>query len=156
MKKIIGFIGDHKSGRTTASNILKKNGFYVISINDKVLDVASHLFGKSELNKNKASILNGVRKRGYSVFKEYWLNLSLITIPEGIDLVVFDDLSVEEMETGKVDAYQIYREGVSREKLDGVETIENNGSLEDFERKVEDFFKKIIPKKVVHKSENHV
>ena len=156
MKKIIGFIGDTKSGRTTAANILSKKGFCKVSINEKVSELASHLFTKEELALNKVSILNGVRKRGCSIIKEYWLNLVLVTIPDDAKFVIFDDISVEEAESDKIASYQIYRPGVSRERIEGIETIENDGSLKDFEKKIEELYKKIVSKKVARSPQRNV
>lgn len=148
MKKIIGFIGDHRSGRTTAANILSKKGFYKVSVNNKVEELASHLFSKEELQKNKSSILNEIRRRGSSIIKEYWLNLVLVTIPDDVKKVVFDDLSEDEAESDNVLAIQIYRSGVSREKLENIETIENDGSVKDFEKKIEELAKRLVQKNI--------
>jgi hypothetical protein len=143
MKKvIIGFIGDHNSGRTTAADILKGKGFYKVSINKKVEEFFKYLFPQKDSN-NSNSILNSIRRRGVNVNKEYWLNLVLVTVPDDKDLIVFDDLSIDEFETGKIIVYQIYRPGVSRVRLPYITTIENDGSLEEFTEKINQLYGKI-------------
>ena len=141
---IIGFIGDHNSGKATAANLLKKKGFYKISINKKVEEFANHLFQKSELDNNRFQILNNVRKRGVMVNKEYWLNLALISVPDDKNLIVFDDLSLDEASNKKIKVYQIYRPNVSTVKLEQVETIINDGSLNDFTDKIEALYKSLL------------
>jgi dephospho-CoA kinase len=143
MKKvIIGLIGTEKSGRTTAAKMLEKKGFYHASINDKVAEFASHLFSKEELKRENNIIINKVRERGCSVNKEYWLNLVLVSAPDDTQYVVFDDISLDEVDNNKVMAYQIYRPGVSVEKLDDIETILNNGSLKDLASKIDAIHRK--------------
>lgn len=147
MKKIIiGFIGDHNSGKTTAANILKKKGFFRASVNEKVEEFAHHLFSKEEMAKNKNLILNNIRRKGCAVHKEYWLNLVLISVPDNKNFIVFDDLSIDEAESGRIGVYQIYRPGVSTIELNEYETVVNSGSLKEFTEKIEDLFKKISNK----------
>jgi len=144
MKKIIiGFIGDHNSGRTTASDFFKRKGFHKASINDKVREFAKYLFPNKEIQQDK-STLNNVRRRGVKVSKEYWLNLVLITVPDDKTMIVFDDISMDEAETNKITTFQIYRPGVSTINLPNIETIENNGSLPEFIEKINQLYKKII------------
>jgi hypothetical protein len=143
VKKIIGFIGENNSGRTTAANILEKHGFYKVSINKKVEEFAHYLFTKSEIEANKAVILNRIRKRGTEIHKDYWLNLVLTSVHDDKDLIVFDDVSMDEVESHKIQIFQIYRTGMSEEKIDGLEIIENDGKLEEFKAKIEDLHKKI-------------
>jgi len=141
MKKIIiGFIGDHNSGRTTAADILKKKGFYKASINQKVEEFSKYLFPNKS---NDKSVINNVRRRGIKVNKEYWLNLVLITVPDDKNLVVFDDISIDELESDKIMVYQIYRPEVSNIKLPDITTIENDGSLEEFAEKINQLYGKI-------------
>lgn len=142
-KIIIGFIGDHNSGKTTAANILKKKGFYKASINDKVEEFAKHLFPDNEWGKDRNVILNRVRRRGYQQCKEYWLNLIMVSVPDNKSFIVFDDLSIDEVEGNKIDVYQIYRPGVSTIELPDIKTIVNDGSLKDFASKIEELFSKI-------------
>jgi len=145
MKKlIIGFIGDHNAGKTTAANILKKKGFFKASINDKVLEFAGHLFSDSELNRpDRNLILNRVRRRGCDQCKEYWLNLILITVPDDKNFIVFDDLSLNEASSKNISVYHIYRPGISAIQLSEYQTIMNDGSLKDFASKIDDLYKKI-------------
>ena len=142
-KVIVGFIGSNQSGRTTAAKMLKKKSFYMASINDKVSEFAAHLFSKDELERGGNTILNQVRQRGCSVNKEYWLNLVLISVPDDVQYIVFNDISMDEANNDKVMAYQILREGYSKEKLNEIETIENNGSLKDLSAKIESIYKDI-------------
>ena len=136
-KIIIGFIGDHGVGKTMAANILKKRGFYKVSIANKVEEFALHLFKVEEIEKNRAVILNQVRRRGCNVHKEYWLNLILSTLPDDKNMVVIEDLSIDEIEHKKLDVYQIYRPNVSGIELPDIKTIRNDGSLRDFTLKIE-------------------
>lgn len=145
MKKvIIGLIGDHNVGKTTAADVLKKKGFYKASINAKVEEFSKYLFPNGELERNKASTLNSVRRRGIKVSKEYWLNLVLVTVPDDKNLIVFDDLSIDELETNRIQVYQIYRPEISGIRLPDVETIENDGSLEDFIEKINQLYRKLV------------
>ena len=143
-KIIIGFIGDHNAGKTTAAQILKKKGFYAASINSKVKEFAKHLFSEDDIKREGATILNNVRRRGCSVHKEYWLNLVLISVADNKNFVVFDDLSIDEAMSKRIKVCQIYRPGVSRIRLPDIETIENDGSLKEFVEKIEDFHKKLF------------
>lgn len=140
-KVIIGFIGDHNSGRTTSANILKKRGFYKASIGGKVEEFSKYLFPNKDIHDN--AVLNNIRRRGINVSKEYWLNLVLVTVPDDKNLIVFDDLSIDEVETNKIMAYQIYRHGVSTIKLPDIETIDNNGSLDDLAEKINQLYRRI-------------
>lgn len=145
-KTIIGFIGDHNAGKTTAANILKRKGFFKASISDKVQEFAQHLFSEKELNQNRNTILNNIRRRGCSQCKEYWLNLILITVPDDKNYIVFDDLSIDEAESKNIKVYQIYRPNISAIELSEYETIVNDGSLKDFNEKIECLYKKISNK----------
>lgn len=148
MKKVaIGFIGDHNVGKTYAANLLEKKGFCHVSINNKVVEFANHLCSKEEIEANKFHILNRIRRRGSEVHKEYWLNLVLISIPDDKDYIVFDDLSVDEVECNKIKTYQIYRPNISRIKLPDIETIENDGNIEEFNAKIEKLYEKLTGKK---------
>jgi len=144
-KLILGLLGGENSGRTTAAKILAKKGFCRASINKKVEEFASHLFSSEELVTDKNVILNRIRQRGYSVNKEYWLNLVLISVADKTNYVVFDDVSLEEASNNKVVVVQVYRPNVSSVRVDGVETIENDGTLKDFTKKIEDLSKKLLP-----------
>jgi len=64
------------------------------------------------------------------------LNLVLISVPDDVNYIVFDDISFDEANNDKVKAYQIYREGVSGEMIEDIEIIENNGSLKDLSEKI--------------------
>jgi len=139
-KRIIGLIGTKDSGRTTAAKVLQKKGFYIVSINDKVAELASHLFSKEELQREGNVILNNVRKRGTKVNKDYWLNLILVSVPDNAKYIVFDDISLDEAENSKISAYQIYRPNVSAEKLDDIDTVENDGNLKDFTSKINNLY----------------
>jgi dephospho-CoA kinase len=148
MKKvIIGLIGTAKSGRTTVAKMLEEKGFHFVSINEKVAEFAGHLFSEEELRREGNTIINKVRERGASVNKEYWLNLILVSVPDTAKYVVFDDISLDEVDNDKITAYQIYRPDVSSERLEDIETIENNGTIADLSSKVEDIYKKFTSSK---------
>jgi len=145
MKKIIiGFIGDHNAGKTTAAKLLKKKGFYSASINSKVEEFAKHLFSQEDIKREGTNILNNIRRRGCSVHKEYWLNLVLISVPSGKNFIVFDDLSIDEAMSKRINVCQIYRPEVSRIRLSDIDTIENDGTLKDFAKKIDDLHKKLL------------
>lgn len=142
MKKIIiGFIGDHNSGKTTAANILKRKGYYKASINDKVEEFTKHLFPDDSWMKERNHTLNKVRRKGCDQCKEYWLNLILISVPNDKNYIVFDDLSIDEAQSKKIKVYQIYRPEVSTIELPDIETIVNNGTIKDFTDKILKTFK---------------
>lgn len=146
MKKIIiGFIGDHNVGKTTAANILKRKGFYKASISDKVEEFAKHLFPDNDWAKERNLVLNRIRSRGCQQCKEYWLNLILISVPDDKSAIVFDDLSIDEAESNKIGVYQIVRPGISTIELPDIETIVNDGSLKDFISKIENLYNKLLP-----------
>jgi hypothetical protein len=142
-KVIIGFIGDHNVGKTLSSDYLKKKGFLKFSINSKVNEFARFLFSKDEIKQNTNVILNKVRRKGYTVHKEYWINLIMASVHNDKHLVVFDDLSIDEIGIEKIEIYQIVRPNVSTIELPDIKTIINNGSIEELYAKID----KIIPKK---------
>ena len=142
----MGFLGEENSGRTTAANVLKKKGFHKVSINDKVEEFASHLFQEEEMETDRLSILNNVRKRGIMVNKEYWLNLVLISVPDDKNNIVFDDISLDEASNKNVMAYQIYRPDVSTIELPDVEIILNDGSIADFTKKIQSLHDTLLKK----------
>ena len=147
MKKIIiGFIGDHNAGKTAAANMLKKKGFHKASINEKVEEFAGHLFQPYEIEKDKAVILNNVRRKGCKVHKEYWLNLVLTSLSNDKIMIIFDDLSIDEAESNKIKVCQIYRPNISTIELPDIDTIVNDGSLKDLSAKIDAFYKKIVGK----------
>lgn len=145
-KIIIGFIGDHNVGKTLAANILEHKGFHKASINDKVEEFAGHLFTSEEISQNKSVILNKIRRKGCSQYKEYWLNLILISVPDNKNHIVFDDLSIDEAESGSIIVYQIVRPNVSTIVLPDIETIQNDSSIKDFTVKIENLYKQIKSK----------
>lgn len=148
MKKvIIGFIGDHNVGKTTAANILRRKGFYKASISDKVEEFAKHLFPDNNWDKDRDLVLNRVRRRGCAQCKEYWLNLILISVPNDKNFIVFDDLSIDEAESNKIGVYQILRPEFSTIELPDVKTIVNDGSMDDFARKIEELHRELTGKK---------
>ena len=142
-KVIIGFIGDHNVGKTFAANILRRKGFYKASISDKVIEFAKHLFPDINWDKDRNVVLNNIRRKGYSQCKEYWLNLILISVPDDKNFIVFDDLSMDEVESGKIEVYQIVRPDVSTIEIPDIPTIVNNGNIKDFTSKIEELFTKI-------------
>ena len=143
-KLIIGLLGTPNSGRTTVAKIFKKKGFYLASINDKVEEFAHHLFSDNELRSGQNCIFNKVRQQGYSVSKEYWLNLILVSVPDKINFIIFDDISLEETNNKNTIVYQIYRPGVSTIKMDDIETIENDGYLKSLTKKIEDLHDQLV------------
>ena len=143
-KIIIGFIGDHQVGKTTAANILKKMGFHKLSINTKVEEIAKYLFSQEEMKKNRNSILNEVRRRGVKVCKEYWLNLILVTLAEDKKLIVFDDYSIDEAMVKKSKVIQITRPNVTTIELPDIETIVNDGNIAEFTTKIEKLGKSLM------------
>ena len=143
-KIIIGFIGDHQVGKTTAANILKKMGFHKLSINTKVEEIAKYLFSQEEMKKNRNSILNEVRRRGVKVCKEYWLNLILVTLAEDKKLIVFDDYSIDEAMVKKSKVIQITRPNVTTIELPDIETIVNDGNIAEFTAKIEKLGKSLM------------
>lgn len=144
MKKIIiGLIGYNNCGRKTASNIFKKYDFYSININSKVEEIAKYLFNEDELSSNKVQIVNETRRRGSKVNPNYWINLSLINVPCNKKYIVFEDLSIDELNNKSISAYQIYRPDVSLKKHDDIPTIVNDGSKVEFHTKIEELLKKL-------------
>ena len=142
-KVIIGFIGEDGVGKTTASNILAKEGFYKTSITTKVIEFASYLFSEEEIASNRETILKEVKKRGNSTYGRYWLNLVLMAIPENKNLIVIDDLGEEDIQTCTiVQPIEIIKDKQSPKDKDRM-VIENSGDLKAFKEKVKMLAKKL-------------
>jgi len=138
-KNIIGFVGEHGVGKTTAAEVLQRNGFYLVDINKQVLDVASQLFTPEELKNASGAILRETRRRGQQVNSRYWLNLVMIGVPDDKDLVVIDNIDLGEVYGTDIEIYRIYRSVVStKESPPEIEVIQNDGTLEEFTKKIED------------------
>lgn len=135
-KQIIAFIGDEGCGKTTASNFLAKHGFHKVEIINKVNDFARYLFTQKQFDCNKKEILENIRKRGCLVNKEYWINLVLISVPDSANRIVFDELMKEEIVNNKIKVYQIIRPNATKVVHSNVETIQNDGKLDEFYNKL--------------------
>jgi hypothetical protein len=145
-KIIIGFLGDKDVGKTTCANILALNGFYKISVKDKIAEFASQLFSEEELRDNRDKIFEEIRQRGNRAHKGYWLNLVLITIPDNQDKIVFDDLTPQDLIGNVVKAYQIYRPNFSATTIPNTETIMNDGNLKSLTKKINDLIDSLSAK----------
>jgi len=134
-KIIIGLVGEKGVGKTTAALVMKDKGFYKCSIKTKVKEFAGHLF--NELNEeNEEKILQQVRKRGKAIHKYYWLNLLLMSIPEEKKYIVIDDIELDDA-NNFVKIYSVYRPSISKERIKNVEEIVNEGTKEEFEKKIQ-------------------
>jgi len=135
-KKIFGFTSDNKADKDAAVNFLINHGFYKVSIKNKVEEFAQHLFTKKEILSDKEKIIENIRKRGLVVNKEYWVNLVLVSVPNNVDFIVFEDILPEEVRGNKIKVYNIVR---STNNLNNPSIFENI----TFDENVEDLYKKL-------------
>ena len=128
-KKIIGLIGE-KEDRDIVSNILINDGYYKISINERVKIVADMLDNKD---------LDIVRERGYKFDSRYWINLTLSIIPKDKNLIIIDDLRLEDIIENLIKVYYISED---KEKIvpKYIELIYRDKNIEEFKKLVNEKF----------------
>lgn len=141
-KNIIGFMGASTVGKTTAADVLVEKGFYKVSLSAKVREFAEQLFSPEELEDNRDEILARVRHKGNQAHKGYWLNLTLVSIPDTADKIVIDDLTPQDLPSDVIQVYAISRPECPRIWVDDCGFIENDGDLSSFKTKVEQLVKK--------------
>ena len=142
-KIIIGFLGDSGVGKTTAANALVSEGFYRVSIAEKVLEFTQRLFSEEEIAENKDKIFEKMRQKGNRVHKGYWLNLTLVSIPDDKDKIVLDDFTTSDLLGDVVKVYQIDRPNFTKNKLPNIESIINDSTLNSFTEKIKILGKKL-------------
>lgn len=142
-KTIVCFVGLDGVGKTTAANVLSKEGFYKISLLTKVEEFANYLFSSEELSENKDSILKKVKKRGNDIYGGYWLNLILMAIPETKNLIVIDDLEEEDVKFCSIIKPIEICKNKEKRLFDDIIIVENDGDLKSFKEKIKTLAKKI-------------
>ena len=70
-------------------DILRHNGFQVLSINSKVREMSKYLLKQKEDGTN--AIIDEIRKKGYSVNRLFWINL-IMTSNKISNNVIIEDL----------------------------------------------------------------
>jgi len=135
--------GDGGVGKTAVVNILTKHmGFYPTSFSTPVKDVAKKLFGwNGKMDTDARILLDQICKMGRGISEHYWINLTLINIPNEAKKIVVDDIwfdneaSMIEQCGGFV--LRIIRPGYEYTPL-SCNTIDivNDGTLAQLQRKV--------------------
>ena len=139
-KVIIGFIGAKNSGKSSAADVLEKLGFHRLSINSKVKEFATNLLGTDTDDKS----IHSLRMKGYGVNNGYWLNLTLMSVPDSVNFMVIEDVYEQDMIKGLVKTYEVIRDKeYLTDRIPDSELILNDTSLDDFQRNVENTFKLI-------------
>jgi len=144
-KIIVGFVGDEGVGKTTASNVLSKEGFYKVSLMAKVEEVAKYLFTSEELAAD-GSILKEVKRRGNATYSGYWINLALMSIPEKKDLIVIDGL--EDIDTQAcpiIKIVEIVKSDEDTPMYKGLKVVNDVGKKE-FKEKIKTLIKTLSKK----------
>ena len=87
-------------------DILRHNGFQVLSVNSKVREMSKYLLKQKEDGSD--AIIDAIRKKGYSVNSLFWINL-IMTSNKISNNVIIEDLWEQ-------DLYQNYIKLISLEK----------------------------------------
>jgi hypothetical protein len=164
---VVGFCGgnfcSHCAGKTTAANFLvKKHNFYLCDLLNPVEESAMKLCNwDGKKDKNGLSILNQVCESGRKINENYWLNISLASIPKNVDKIVFDNVYFKnESEFIVNNGFLIYVEriGFYKEKpIDDLNYnyfISNDGSLDNFENKIDDLINILYNEKTTIKNKD--
>lgn len=147
-----GFLGSNGVGKTTAANYLvKKYKFHLCNLLHPVEESAKKLCKwNGAKDKNGLSILNQTCISGRKINENYWLNISLASMPTGANRVVFDNVFFENeakfiRELNKGILIHIEREGFMSNFIDIIydHNITNRGSINDFEKKIDDLINKL-------------
>jgi hypothetical protein len=155
-KIVVGFCGGNFCsncvGKTTAANVLvKKHNFYLCNLLNPVEESAKKLCNwDGKRDKNGLSILNQVCASGSKINENYWLNISLASIPKNVDKIVFDNVYFKnESEFIRNNGFLIYIERIGFDKEITIPdfnydyVIINDGSLNYFENKIDDLINKL-------------
>ena len=151
--KIIGFcggsFGSNGVGKTTAANfVVKEFGFHYCSLSNAVEQSAIKLCkwdGKKD--KDGLIILNQVCASGRKINENYWLNITLASIPKNVDKVVFDDVyfknEINFIKSKDGTIINIERNGYVQPETDYYAVdlnlsynIPNNSTIEDFQKTI--------------------
>lgn len=132
MKNIIGICGQKGVGKTTVASYLQEKGYYLVDMDLKVKEVSKHLLGEDRSEND----LLLVRERGYRINHCYWLNMVLISIDAEVDKIVLDNIWPFEGK-GIIKTLQIVRPELTNEIIDGIEEIDNDGSIEELYEKID-------------------
>ena len=153
---VVGFCGGsfvaNGVGKTTAANLLvKKHNFHLCNLSSPIEESAKKLCkwdGKKD--KNGLSILNQVCASGRKINQDYWFNISLASIPKNTDKVVFDNVyfnnEVDFIHKNGGFVIRIEREGFQEfipYFITDIAIVRNDGSLNDFEKKIDDLMDKL-------------
>jgi len=151
--KIIGFcggsFGSNGVGKTTAANfVVKEFGFHYCSLSNAVEQSAIKLCkwdGKKD--KDGLIILNQVCASGRKINENYWLNITLASIPKDVNKVVFDDVyfknEINFIKSKNGIIMHIGRDGFEEPEADyymsdlnSAYMVGNNSTIEDFQKTI--------------------
>jgi len=123
-KTIIGLIGDDKL-KSEVIEFLVKEGFWAVSIMDKVRELSKLLMKNYDYSENDLAL---VRLKGYSVHKLYWINLVLASVPNNKVFVVIKDIDEKDAIHNVIDIYYVgegqYGDGTSNHVIRSSDQIE--------------------------------
>ena len=136
MKRIIiGLAGEKDAGKTTAAKVLSDMGFYYVSINDKVLELANYLCTEKISQKH----LDDIRNKGYNVSRLYWINLIMSSLPEDKRRIVIDDMREEDDIQQVIIPFYITRDSGTH-AIKGFKTVRNLSNLDSFKKLIKEMF----------------
>lgn len=131
-------------GKSTASNfIAEKFNFHVCHIGQNIEIVAKQMnYWDGKKDRDGIQILSALCARGRAITPNYWLNMSLLSVPKGTERITFDDIwFVEEYNAIKnMGGYFILIERPGFEQpeweFDSDFVIHNDGDITAFENKI--------------------
>ena len=141
-KKIIAIAGDEQAGKTTMAEILEANGYYRISIDDKVIELTASLDDSTQEN----SPIKDVRKArsiGYNISRQYWINQILSSLPKDKTAIVIEDVFDEDLVDGILTPFFVTRDKKAI-PVKGYRMIRNLSDLESFKSLIDNIFPKLI------------
>jgi len=137
-KDIIALVGNRES-RKIATQILKEQGYYVVSIDSKVFEFASQFFEEEELDNHGEQIISEFRERGKKAHQHYWLNLVMIGVPDDKERIVISDANMDEVVNTPFRVLYL-TDGINNEVQNNerLEVINYDGNNAEFTKKIHD------------------
>jgi len=152
-KLLIGLCGgslfSNGTGKTTAANhLVKKHNFYLCDLIKPVEEAAKKLSNWDGVKDAIGlSIINHTCIYGRKINENYWLNIAISSIPKNITKIVFDNVYFKneaDFINNNGFVIKIERNGFAAQDLDFncYHNIENNGSINEFENKIDELMNK--------------